>query len=105
MGRFPALIAMAKAIAGERLSLFEKIYVTGTLLLSARAEKEEYDARILAFLLIKAVKGKSFLIDLTIKYWEKKFKELFPKGFGELLGSYFHNMEHPSAKWLIGEFV
>lgn len=104
MGRFPALIATAKFVAGEKLSFFDKLAITIQLIGSAFALKKEHDLRTLMFFVVKMLKGQSFMIDKAIKIWIINLKTVFPGGMGELLEDYFQDSEHPSVIYLENEY-
>ena len=99
LGRFPALICAMKYAAGKKPNLFEFIYFICSLIFSATRPKQDYDAKSLSFLLIAAVSGKNWLIDIAIKYWKIKLIETYPNGMHDVWASYFQNSEYPTVKY------
>jgi len=105
LGRQPQLIAHWYFAAGKKAPLFHRMVWVATILMASRAKREDQDAWILSWMLVKAsVDSSSFTVNVARRAWIKSFKKAWPGGVGEVLGDYFNNKDHPSAKYLIGEF-
>lgn len=100
-GRFPQFVAHLHYCAGVEPSFFLRLYLAGSIFLSALAPKNHHDQRTLSWLMIQACYGKSKMIDLAAKFWYKRLNSLFPGGMREVFKDYFQNADHPLSKYFI----
>lgn len=100
----PALRAHMRHCAGEKLYIWHQLMVCLGLYLCTRSDDQ--DGWVLQWFVVRAVKGRYWLIDKMISYWSKKLKQFASGGIGEVLGRYYHpaHFEHPNSKYLMGVF-
>jgi hypothetical protein len=101
LGRMPQLIAALKWAAGYEPTEFEKLYWMGVI--TASAFDKQQDSKMLSWALCKIAEGREKRIDRVIAFWRNKFRRHYPYGAGQVMGKYFGNPNHPSAKYLIGD--
>ncbi len=99
LGRFPIFRPTVKASIGIKLSLLDKILVTGTFLVNCFEKKQETSGKLLLWLASKPLLGKSRLVDLSIRIWRTVMGYKYPNaGLREVMGIYFppkRGVPHP----------
>lgn len=71
--------------------------------LSLSAESEDQDSKVLAWLMVRHLKGHYRTLDDSITNWQKKLDEQYPDGIGGVLGRYYspEGYRHPNSKYLM----
>jgi len=95
MGRQPALIAMHKVVAGERVGFLESIWIMGTIL----ASDEQQDSFVLTWMLAIIMANRWWYVDWAIGKWQRKLKFNYALGIGQVSEEFFGH-PHPNGKWL-----
>ncbi len=85
--------------AGETPPIWRKFWWCLSVLFSLTANKNNQDAYTLSWQLTRVAEGKSWLCDLIISFWRKKFRQQFPGGISEVLENYF-GFRHPLCDFL-----
>lgn len=98
-GRQPSLVAQLKIAAKESPSLLESLMLHIDLLSSIFTKKDDHGAWALNWCQVRLIEGTGRMHDLSARFWRKQFDKHW-SSVGELLGAYFNNPDHPSAKWL-----
>lgn len=101
LGRQPAFIAHSKNCAGLSLNLADKLALVAGILLSANDGSQ--DGFVLTWFIVKAVKGKYWIVDRAIAHWQRALKQKYEHGIGQLLKEYYGH-DHPNAEALLDEF-
>jgi len=105
LGRQQQLVAHLYFASGLKPPLISKIWWLFVVCAALFNKKENQDGWILTWMLVKvSADVKCRLVQRARKSWIKKFKKVWPYGVGSVLGSYFNNPNHPSAKFLVGEY-
>ena len=93
-GRIPSFVAGVKAAIGHPLNLFDILFASLAYIGDTFVKKEETNGRCLLYLRQKNLLGKSFLLDIVIRYWKRKMMKLYPDGLKGLYRIYF-GQNHP----------
>lgn len=101
-GRFQQLIAHAQFAAGETVPLWRQLLWAASLISKAYSDRE--DAKVLGWHMVQVAKGKTYICDKAIEFFNEKIKEEYPQGIGQIIAEEFSNPEHPSAVWLKNQF-
>lgn len=104
LGRQLNLMAHLKFAANIDPSCIEKLVWCLAILKDLFEKKSNKDSWVLSWLAVKTAKNKSFICDVVGSIWIWKFKRTWKNGMGELLGSYFNNINHPLAIHLMNVF-
>jgi hypothetical protein len=94
LGRQNQLITHLKFAAGRKPGLFAKLYWCAVILNSMSADKNNNDAWIMSYLLVRTAKGKSKLCDFIGNLWTKTMMTVTE---GRGMGQYF--VVAPIAKY------
>lgn len=100
LGRQPALVCALRAAAGQKLN-FALVIITAALIATSCVsdKKDHTDPRRLSYLLVRAVQGKHWLLDLACKVWWNRLKKDYGEEGMRAVALIYYQNEHPFRRY------